>query len=122
MIHSSTRIGKLFLINTSKEVIKRNNKSTILAYPTRSTVTILNRGQTFHKVFYLKDRNNTKEGAIASRLRKDSLRDNVDLIVINEVLMISARYLVLLNSRLRLICNDSKIFRGKYILLSSDYS
>ena len=43
------------------------------------------------------------------------------LIIIDEVSMISTEYLVLLDSRLRLIYDSNKLFGRKYMLLSGDF-
>ena len=77
-------------------------------------------GQTFHKVFYVRDKN-MKESVIVSMLRKNALKDDVDLIVVDEASMTSAEYLVLLDSRLRLIHDASEPFEGKHVLFSGDY-
>ena len=58
---------------------------------------------------------------VTSRPRRENFSYNVDLILIDEVSTTCAEYLVLLDSRLRLLCHESKPFRGKNVLLSGDY-
>ena len=89
--------------------------------PTGSAATMLDEGQTFHHVFYVKDNDSKSDNAIASILRKANFSDDVDLIIVDEVSMISAEYLVLLDSRLRLLYDSSLPFGGKHVLLSRDY-
>ena len=45
----------------------------------------------------------------------------MDFIIIDEVSMIGAEYLILLDSRLKLIYDANNSFREKYMLLSKDY-
>ena len=58
---------------------------------------------------------------VTSRPRRENFSYNVDLILIDEVSTTCAEYLVLLDSRLRLLCDESKPFGGKHMLLSGDY-
>ena len=61
------------------------------------------------------------DGAIVANLRKYSLKDNVDLLVIDEISMTSAEFLVLLDSRLRFIYDSSNLFGRKHVVLSGDF-
>ena len=62
-----------------------------------------------------------KNPMLVNKLRKDNFSKNARLIVIDEVWITSAEYLVLLDSRLRLIYNSNKPFGRKHMLLSSDF-
>ena len=121
LIHGGTGVGKSFLINAVKEAIKSNKKHAVVTCPTGSAATMLDEGQTFHHVFYVKDNDLKSDNAIVSILRKANFSDDVDLIIVDEVSMISAEYLVLLDSRLRLLYDSSLPFGGKHVLLSRDY-
>ena len=62
-----------------------------------------------------------KNPMLVNKLRKDNFSKNARLIVIDEVWITSAEYLVLLDSRLRLIYNSNKPFSRKPLLLSGDF-
>ena len=66
-------------------------------------------------------KNSIKENYLVNKLRKDNFSKNARFIVIDEVSMISAKYLVLLDSRLRLIYDSYKPFGRKHMLLSGDF-
>ena len=55
LIHGGVGVGKYFLTNAVKEAIKSNSKFAVLACPTGSAAAMLDGGQTFHSVFYVKD-------------------------------------------------------------------
>ena len=56
LIHGGGGVGKSFLINAVKEAIKSNSKSAVLACRIGSAATMLDGGQPFYSVFYIKDK------------------------------------------------------------------
>ena len=52
---------------------------------------------------------------------KKYFTENIEIIVVDELSMLSAEFLVLMDKRLRLIYKYDQVFGGKIILLSGDY-
>ena len=67
-----------------------------------------------------KDKGATNMQLVIDKMRNENFSDNVDLIIINVVSMMSAEFLVVPDSILRLLYDESKPFGGKYTILSED--
>ena len=75
---------------------------------------LIDGGKLFHRIF------TCKKDATPEMIR-DILTLNVVLITIDEVSMIPSNVIVMIDEKLMQICNATKIFGGKDVLLSGDF-
>ena len=103
-----------FLKNNLKEQL---NKNCIVLAPT-GVASINVGGQTIHSFFGFKT--DVFENKEIDKLQKNSVIDHTDLIVIDEISMVSSWMLDHIDYALRLWCNSDKPFGGKQMLLIGD--
>ena len=86
--------------------------------PTRSGAVLLTKGLTFHYAFKA---NTLAPGEKTITEMKKYLTEDIIIIVVDEVSMLSIENLVLLDERLRTIYNSNLEFGGKSIILCGDF-
>ena len=121
MMHGGGGVGKSHVIKILHDKLKNIGKKIICTCPTGNGATLLIRGQTFHSAFKIYPNSKTKFSIKTVENMKKYFTDDILIIVVGEVLMLSSEYFALMDKRLRLIYKHSEPFGGKSILLSGDF-
>ena len=121
MMHGGSGVGKSHIIKILHDKLKNIGKNIIYTYPTGNSATLLIRVQTFHSAFKIFV--NTKEKFTTKTLEnmKKYFTEDILIIVVDEVSMLSSEHFDLMDKRLKLIYNPKEPFGGKSILLSGDF-
>ncbi|GMF56860.1 unnamed protein product [Phytophthora fragariaefolia] len=115
VIQGGAGTGKSFLMREIVEYLKDRGLKVISTCPTGAWASQLTAGQTFHSAF------KTRSGIHLARNTLEKMReqfdDSVGLVLVDEISMFSAEFLVLLDRRLRALYDPNQMFGGISISL-----
>ena len=117
-MHGGSGVGKSTVISYLIQELKSMGKFMLCTCPTGSGAVLLTKGLTFHYAFKA---NTLAPGEKTITEMKKYLTQDIIIIVVDEVSMLSIENLVLLDERLRTIYNSNLEFRGKSIILCGDF-
>ena len=118
LIHGPPGSGKTFL---AKHISNFFNGRAFFCAPTGCAASLLPCGRTIHNLFQLSPYNLTSELSNESLLRLRSRFSNTDAIIIDEISMLTALQLFMINLRLQEINGNSLPFGGLHIILLGDF-
>ncbi len=120
LLHAGGGTGKTFVTCKIFEELARQHEICHCTCPTKVGASHLPQGQTFHSVFETRTPNLSAGTAIDEIFK--SLGDNqLKMVVVDEVSMLSAQFLVLLDTRLHSMYKHDQTFGGMSILLIGDF-
>jgi hypothetical protein len=114
--HGGGGTGKSFVVREICEQLQQRGYEVVSTYPTGAGACQLINGRTFHStLMYIKNGNrlSAQSAAFLSKL----FGPNVAFIVVDEISMLKAKFLTLLDERLRMLYRNDRPFGGKSILL-----
>ena len=121
MMHRGGGAGKSHIIKILHDKLKNIGKKIICTCPTGNGATLLIRGQTFHSAFKINPKSKTKFTIKTVDDMRKYFTEDILIIVVDEVSMLSSENFALMDKRLRLIYKPSEPFGGKSIFLSGDF-
>ena len=98
-----------------KDATCTSREKAIVVCPTGIAETLIDGETTFHRAFKVKTKHVTPE------MIRDVFTLSVELIIIDEVSMISSKFIFMMDEKLRQIYDPTKIFGRKDVLLSRDF-
>jgi hypothetical protein len=110
-------VGKSFVGRTSNEAFLSRLETALNCCPTGAGATQMTKGRTFHSAFSKGSKG--KLGEVKIRELRETF-GNLGLVVVDEVSMLSAEDLFLMDQRLRQVFNPYMPFGGISILLLGD--
>ena len=114
IVHGGGGTGKSFLINCICAELQRRHFQVVSTCPTGAGACQLPQGRTFHSAFKI---NSKQLSAAAKKYLRQLFNDRVRLVVVDEMSMLKAQFVQLLDSRLRMLYNPNKPFGDKTILM-----
>jgi len=120
MIHAGGGTGKSFLVRAICNQIKYRKYETVSTCPTGAGACQLTEGRTFHAAFRTNSFSERMSAKTMDFLR-NLFHQKILLVTIDEVSMLSAHFLHLLDKRLRMLYEPNKTFGGRSILMVSTY-
>jgi hypothetical protein len=120
LLHAGGGTGKTFVTCKIFEGLARQNEICCCTCPTGVGALHLPQGQTFHSVFKTQTPS-LSEGTAIDEMFKSLGRNQLKMVVVDEVSMLSTQFLVLLDTRLRSMYEPDQIFGGISILLIGDF-
>jgi hypothetical protein len=116
IVHGGGGTGKSYLVGCIGAELNRRRFQMVSTCPTGAGACQLPQGRTFHSAFKV----NSKDLSTATMASlKQLFNDRVRLIVIDEMSMLQAQFVSLLNNRLRMLYDSNKDFGGMSILMVS---
>ncbi len=120
LLHAGGGTGKTFVTCKIFEELARQNEICHCTCPTRAGALHLPQGQTFHSVFKTWTPSLSAVTAI-DEIFKSLGGNQLKMVVVDEVSILSTQFLVLLDTRLRSMYNHDQTFGGTSILLIGDF-
>ncbi len=120
LLHAGGGTGKTFLTYKIFEELARQNEICCCTCPTRVGALHLSQGQTFHSVFKTWTPS-LSAGTAIDEIFKSLGGNQLKMVMVDEVSMLSALFLVLLDIRLRSMYKSDQTFGGISILLIGDF-
>ncbi len=120
LLHAGGGTGKTFVTCKIIEELARQNEICWCMCPTRVGTSHLPQGQTFHRVFKTWTPS-LSAGTAIDEICKPLGGNQLKLIIVDEVSMLSAQFLVLLDTRLQSMYKPDQTFGGISILLICDF-
>lgn len=114
-LHGGGGTGKSALIRAIVNVLQRHQIDTVSTCPTGIGASHLKNGRTFHSAFKTFRKGDLSENDLA--LLRLTFTSRVQLIVVDEMSMLSAEFMNLLDTRLRQIYRNNLRFGGRSVLL-----
>ncbi|KAF4047435.1 PIF1-like helicase [Phytophthora infestans] len=119
MLHGGGGTGKSMLMRKITKVLRENGSSSVNTCPTGIGACHLVNVKTFHSAFKVFRREGVSRNDL--ELLRLTFTDRVGVVVVDEVSMFSAEFLVLLDHRLRTVYKNNIVFGGRSIILVGDF-
>lgn len=116
LVHGGGGTGKSYVVQRICSEVHRRRYEVVSTCPTGAGACRLINGRTFHSALKCSKKGNRLSAQSAAFLRQ-LFGPNVALVIVDEISMFKAKYLVLLDERLRGLYDTNKLFGGKSILL-----
>jgi hypothetical protein len=120
LLHAGGGTGKTFATCKIFEELARQNEICHCTCPTGVGASHLPQGQTFHSVFKTWTPS-LSAGTAIDEIFKSLGGNQLKMVVVDEVYMLSVQYLVLLDARLQSMYKHDETFGGISILLIGDF-
>ena len=117
LIHGGGGTGKSYLLRKITEEITKRNLKVVSTCPTGAGACQLIDGMTFHSA--LKCNTSTHLSNRSKIALRELFTQQVVLVIIDEISMLTSNQLLLLDQRLRMLYNANKVFGGISIVLVS---
>ena len=102
LAHGAAGAGKSTVMQKVKDIIDASGKKVIVVCPTGIAATLIDGGTTFHRTFKVNTKDATPE------MIRDIFTTDVELIIVDEVSMISSKFIVMMDHKLRQIYDPEK--------------
>ena len=119
-LHSGGGTGKSTVVCRLNELLKDRGFTQANCCPTGVGATNLPQGRTFHSMFKPK-LTGLSAGEAIDKMKEQLGGDKLRLVVVDEVSMLEAQFLILLDHRLKAMYNPTKMFGGIQVLLLGDF-
>ncbi len=120
LLHAGGGTGKIFVTCKIFEKFALHNEICCCTCLTRVGASHLPQGQTFHSVFRTLTPS-LSAGTAVDEIFKSLGGNHLKMVVVDEVSMLSAQFLVLLDTKLQSMYNPDQPFGGTSILLIGDF-
>lgn len=117
LVHGGGGTGKSFLVRQVTKTIQSSNYEVVCTCPTGAGAYQMTNGRTFHSAFKCGGRMKYALSTKSAHALREIFKPDVVMIIIDEISMLKAEFIVLLDERLRTLYDSTLTFGGKSFLL-----